>query len=155
MRTCDSMSTVRMSLSISHRASRKGSTSNRTEPEHKLNGSWINAHGFASACYFCCWTPLNLFNLEVTDHPPRWEQNSSMWRDLCKNLSYNGQERKRNLVRYIYVPVSKDQVYRITELHQYMSLAKDEKIVKKCLLCHAVHPVHLHDNVHPFSSTHL
>lgn len=67
--------------------SRKASASNRTEAEHGLNGSWINVLGFASVHYFCCWTPLNLFDLKVTDHLPSWEENSSTCCDLYKNLS--------------------------------------------------------------------
>lgn len=99
---------------------RKGSTSNGTEPEPGLNGSWISAHGFASVCYFCCWTPLNLFDLEVTHHLPSWEQNSSARCDLDNNLSYNGREKGRHLLKYIYVSMSKDQVYKITGLlYQY------------------------------------
>lgn len=102
----------------------KGSTNNGTELEHGLNSSWLNVHGFASVCYFCCWTLLNLFDLEVTDRLPSWEQNSSAWCDLYKNLSNNGWEKERNLLRYIYVSVSKYQVYKITGLlYQYdMSL---------------------------------
>lgn len=51
------------------------------------SSSRINVLGFASVHYFCCWTPLNLFDLEVTDHLPSWEESSSTCCDLYKNLS--------------------------------------------------------------------